>query len=336
MRSHTHRRLIALAVLALVTLALIPLSVGFGVRNLGWTNVLSALGRDQLGTTAHLVVWELRLPRTLAALICGGALGLAGALMQVLTRNPLADPGLLGVNGGAAMGVVLGIWGLGISSQTGLILPALGGAGVAAALVFLLGGTPRGQGPDPMRLILAGAAVSALFLALTWAILILSRESLDVYRFWVLGAFSDIRMADLLSLWPAFAIALPLAAAAALLLDPLTLGDDTARALGVRVGLARVITILAIVGLCGTTVSLAGPIAFIGLVVPHLIRPLSGADVRLLALGSFLAGALLAITADTLGRVLLPGREIEAGAMMALIGGPTLVLLVRLRRGVAL
>ncbi|MGD1883916.1 MAG: FecCD family ABC transporter permease [Paracoccaceae bacterium] len=332
MRSLTVRRVLFLVFLGLSAVFAGVLSLCFGVRPTQLSEVQSAFFAFDPGIAEHIVVQNLRLPRAFAALIGGGALGLAGALMQVLTRNPLADPGLLGVNGGAAMGVVIAIWAFGITAQSTLVLPALAGSAVAAGLVLLLGGT--GRGPDPTRLILAGAAISALFLAFTWSILILSRESLDIYRFWVLGAFSDIRMDSLWDLWPAYAIALPLAAVAAFLLDPLTLGEETARALGARVGLARLVSVLAIVLLCGTTVSMAGPIAFIGLIVPHIMRSFVGADVRVLALASFLAGALLAIVADTFGRLILPGQEIEAGAMMALIGGPVLVAIVRTRRGV--
>lgn len=319
--------------LALVTAAL---SLRLGVRPIGFAAIIEAFTAFDPNSADHLTVRQLRVPRAVAALIGGGSLGLAGALMQVLSRNPLADPGLLGVNGGAALGVVIAIWGLGLTAQGALVIPALIGAALAATLVLLLGGTVQKNGPDPTRLILAGAAVGTLFLAFTWAILILSRESLDVYRFWVLGGFTGIELKDLLSLMPLYIIAVPLALISAVMLEPLTLGDDAARALGVRVGLTRVLAIVAIVLLCGTTVSMAGPIAFIGLLVPHLVRPILGAGVKQLAIGSLIFGAMLAVVADTLGRVILPGQEIEAGAMMALIGGPTLVLLARRRREVAL
>lgn len=328
----TRNTLFPLALMFVAGLSLAFLSLWFGVRPLGWGAVWQALVAFDPGQPDHLIVRELRVPRALAALIGGGALGMAGALMQALSRNPLADPGLLGVNGGAALGVVIAIWGFGVAAQAQLVIPALTGAGVAAALVLMLGGSVRSRGPDPTRLILAGAAVGALFLALTWAILILSRESLDIYRFWVLGGFTGISKADLFALLPLYAVSLPFGLAAAFLLSPLILGDDTARALGVRVGFVRVFAVIAIVALSGITVSMAGPIAFIGLVVPHLVRPFLGADIRLVAPGSLLAGGAIAVLADILGRLILPGQEIEAGVMMALIGGPGLILLVRTRR----
>lgn len=336
MTHHTPSRLVTLVVMAFAGLVLAFISLWFGVRSLSWLTVWQALSAFDPNNADHLIVHDLRVPRALAALIGGGALGMAGALMQALSRNPLADPGLLGVNGGAALGVVIAIWGFGVAAQSQLVIPALAGAAAAAALVLVLGGSARRSGPDPTRLVLAGAAVGALFLALTWAILILSRESLDIYRFWVLGGFTGITRSDLFALLPLYAVSLPLGLVAAFLLAPLILGDDTARALGVRVGLVRVVSVFAIVALCGITVSMAGPIAFIGLVVPHLVRPFLGADIRLVAVGSFLTGGALAVLADMIGRLILPGQEIEAGAMMALIGGPGLILLVRFRREVAL
>ncbi len=322
-RSHTP--VMVLLAGAAVILALLSLHVG--LKPISAQTVWSALSQFDPNNSDHLVVRELRLPRALAALLGGGALGMAGALMQSLSRNPLADPGLLGVNGGAALGVVIAIWGAGIASQSQLIAPSLAGAAVAALLVFALGGSGR-----PSRLVLAGAAVGALFMALTWAILLLSRESMDIYRFWVLGGFTGITLADLMQLLPLYVVALPLGLLAAILQAPLVLGDDTARALGVKVGIVRALSLVAIVLLCGTTVSMAGPIAFVGLLVPHLVRPLVGSDIRRVALAAFFAGGVLAIGADTLGRLLLAGQEIKAGEMMALIGGPTLIYLVRRTR----
>ncbi len=326
-----------LFVLTLVAVGCLGLlSLRIGIRPVDWSTTLGALLAYEPTNPDHIAIRELRLPRTLAALLAGAALGLAGALMQVVTRNPLADPGLLGINGGAALGVVIAIWGVGVASQAALVLPALAGAALASVLVLTLGGAMDRQGVDPIRLVLAGAAVGALFLALTWALLMLSRETLDVYRFWVLGGFNGINGQDLLAVGPFYAAGAALAVVAVLALDPLLLGDDTARSLGVRVGLVRLITIAAIIGLCGSTVAMAGPVAFIGLIVPHLARSFSGADIRKLALFSAAIGSALALVADIAGRVIIPGQEIQAGAMVALIGGPALVLLVRQHRAVPL
>lgn len=324
------RRIASIVMLSILVLS--TYSLRLGVWPLDWSDMVSAVTTFDDTNPAHIVLRDLRLPRTVAALLGGASLGVAGALMQVMSRNPLADPGLLGVNGGAAFGVVLATWGLGISSQTGLIVPALVGAGCAALLVLGLGGARHRNGPDPLRLILAGAAVSALFLAFSWAILILSREALDTLRFWALGGFHQITRSSLFAMLPLFGVGFVLAATAAVMLDPLVLGEDTAKSLGARVGLARAVTVLAIVLLCGATVSLAGPIAFIGLIIPHLVRPFARLNVGALVLGSAILGGLLALSADLAGRLLAPDRPIEAGVMMALIGGPALVTMVRQRK----
>lgn len=322
---------------ALVVAVLLAfVSLAFGVTEVAPGALASAFVAFDAANLDHLIIRELRVPRAIAALLGGAALGLAGALMQTMTRNPLADPGILGINAGAAFGVVTGIWALRLTTPGALVVPALIGAAVTASLVLLLGGTRRREGPDPIRMVLAGAALSALFLSLTWGLLILSRQSLDIYRYWVLGGFNQISPASLYAVLPLFAAGFGAGALSAVLLNPLALGDDTARALGARVGLARVVSLLAIVLLCGTTVSLAGPIAFIGLLVPHLVRPFAGGDVRRLAIGSAALGAALAVTADLLGRLVLPGQELEAGALMALIGGPVLIALVQSRRAVRL
>lgn len=327
-------RLSVLVFLGAVLLA--GTSIFFGVRAIPPSVVIAAFTSFDATDTDHLIIRELRIWRALAVLLCGGALGVAGALMQVLARNPLADPGILGVNAGAAFGVLIGIWGLGLTAPGTLIAPALVGAGIASILVFALGSGSSKTGPDPVRLVLAGAALSALFMALTWALLIVSRQTLDVYRHWVLGGFAQVDVADLFALFPIFAAGFVVSGFAALMMNPLALGDDTAKALGARVALARVISIIAIVLLCACSVSLAGPIAFIGLIVPHLVRPFTYGDVRKLVFGSLIVGAALSAVADVLGRVLIPGQEIEAGAMMALIGGPALILLVQRSRAVKL
>lgn len=322
------------AVIMLVACMLAAVSLGLGVREVPLATVLEAWTAYNPDNPDHIVVRDLRVARAVAALLGGAALGLAGALMQVMTRNPLADPGILGINSGAAFGVVTGIWVLGLSAPGALVLPALAGSGVTALLVLVLGGGAGRAGPDPVRMVLVGAALSALFLSLTWALLILSRQSLDIYRYWVLGGFGQVDPSHLWAVMPLLLAGFGAALVASFMLSPLTLGDDTARALGVRVGLARLISLIGIVLLCGTTVSLAGPIAFIGLVVPHLVRPFARGDVRRLAFGSAVLGGALAIIADVVGRLILPGQEIEAGAMMALIGGPSLIALVNRQREV--
>ncbi|MFY2823528.1 FecCD family ABC transporter permease [Ruegeria sp. MALMAid1280] len=321
-------RWLCVSVLALLILSFAALR--FGLRPTGWSTIWPALVTFDPLNPDQIVVREIRLPRLVGAMLAGASLGMAGALMQGMTRNPLADPGFLGVNAGASMGVVLCILLLGITDPGAFVWVALGGAFTASALVFLLGG---GNQANPARLILAGAAVSALFLALSRSLLLVSQQTLDVYRFWVLGGFDGIDFHTIQALLPFFAVGIVTAVIASFALNALMLGEDTARGLGVRVGMAQIMIGLAIVILCGATVSMAGPIAFVGLIVPHLARWVAGADIRWMLLFSTTLGAVLMVAADLLGRLALFGGNMQAGVMSALIGGPVLIWLVR-RNGV--
>lgn len=329
-----HKSLVAL-VMGAALLMVSLLALLFGTRGLTLPEIWQAVRAFDPANPDHVALLYIRAPRIPAALLVGAALGAAGTIMQSLTRNPLADPGLLGVNGGAAFGVCLGLWGLGLHEASLLIWPALIGAGLASLLVILLGDATN-QSRSPTQLVLAGAAVAAICQAVIWAILTFSREALDIFRFWMVGGFRGVTFGSLLALWPFFLVGGCVAALSASLLNSLLLGDDAARALGVRVGMVRLSGLLAIILLAGSAVALAGPIAFVGLLVPHIARFLSGPDVRWLMLFSSLLGAGLTVSADLLSRILLPGREVEAGAMIAFIGGPTLVLIVRNYRAIAL
>lgn len=320
-----HRKLgLLLALLALLVLA--PIALSFGTRAIPWGQIWSAFFTYDSANPDHVVVQVIRMPRLLATILAGAALASAGALMQGMTRNPLADPGLLGVNAGASIGVVICIWILGVSDPAQFIWIALGGGLVASVLVFALGGVGHGT---PAQLILAGAAVSALCLSLTRGVLLISQQSLDVYRFWVLGGFNGIEFETIAVLLPFFAVGGVLTLFAATTLNALSLGEDTARSLGLRVGLAQILIGAAVVVLCGATVSLAGPITFVGLVVPHLARKVAGSDMRWQVLLSATFGAVLMICADLIGRFSLFGGDMQAGVMAALLGGPVLIWIVR-------
>ncbi|MEP3948200.1 iron ABC transporter permease [Ascidiaceihabitans sp.] len=324
-----HRKLsLALSLMALCLLA--PVALSFGVRSVDWTQIWSALTAYDPTNPDHVVVQVIRLPRFLSAVLAGAALASAGALMQGMTRNPLADPGLLGVNAGASIGVVICIWILGLSDPSQFIWVALGGGLAASVLVFALGNAGRGT---PAQLILAGAAVSALGLALTRGVLLISQQTLDVYRFWVLGGFNGIRLDTLAALLPFFTVGGIATLFAATTLNALSLGNDTARNLGMRVGLAQILIGLTVVVLCGATVSLAGPITFVGLVVPHLARKVAGSDMRWQVLLSATFGAVLMICADLTGRLSLFGGNMQAGVMAAFLGGPVLIWIVRKHGG---
>ncbi|MFQ1700078.1 FecCD family ABC transporter permease [Loktanella agnita] len=320
-----HRFFALLASFAgMVVLAILALR--FGLRPTGFADIWGSLTNFDTKSGSQIVIREIRLPRLVGAVLAGASLGIAGALMQGMTRNPLADPALLGVNAGASLGVVLCIMVLGITDPAKFIWIALTGALLAALAVFFLGGGGKGS---PARLILAGAAVSALCIALARGLLLVSQQALDVYRFWVLGGLDGISFATIGTLLPFYGAGLFLAVLGSFSLNVVMLGEDTARGLGLRVWLVQLLTGLAIVTLCGATVAMAGPIAFVGLIVPHVARWVAGPDMRWMILFSACFGACLLIAADLLGRLSIFGGNMQAGVMAALIGGPVLILLVR-------
>lgn len=306
-------------------------SLAVGARSIPWSTVIEALFSYDPTITDHLIVRELRVPRTVLGILVGGSLGLAGALMQGVTRNPLADPGLLGVNAGAAFAVVLAIWWFGIGSVSTLVWFAFVGAAISSVVVYLLGSAGRG-GATPVRLALAGAALAALLFALTRAVTLLDQATLDQFRFWVVGSLS-VSSGDVASQVAPFAIVGSIVAlGCSRPLNAMALGDDSARALGTRVHLTRLVSVVGITLLCGSAVAAAGPIAFVGLVVPHVARAWFGADQRWLLPASGLAGAALLLFCDSLGRVVARPSEVQVGIMTAAIGGPVFVLLVRRTR----
>jgi iron complex transport system permease protein len=310
-------------------------SLAVGAKSIPLGTVVEALTSFDPVDTDHLVVRELRLPRTIVGLLVGMALGLGGAVMQAVTRNPLADPGILGVNAGAAFAVVLAIWAFGVGTTLGLVWYAMAGAAVASIVVYTLGSVGRG-GATPVRLALSGAALSSLLFAFTRAITLLDEATLDQFRFWAVGSLAgrDLEVVSSIA-WFIVAGAV-LAIGLARPLNAIGLGDDAAAALGVKVGRTRAIAGVAIVLLCGSAVAAIGPIAFVGLVVPHAVRAVVGPDQRWLMIGCALAGPLLLVGCDTLGRVIARPGEVQVGIMTAAIGGPAFVILVRRARMVQL
>jgi iron complex transport system permease protein len=275
-----------------------------------------------------------RIERTLLGGAVGGALGLAGALMQGLTRNPLADPGILGVNAGATFAMVVAMTGLGLSGVADLLPAAFAGAALTALAVHALAAIGR-DGATPMKLVVTGAAVTAGLSSWTTGLLLADRRTMESFRFWQVGTIGGRGLDVLLAGLPFLVVGALLALTSARLLDTLALGDDLARGLGRRTTRDRLVVGVAVVLLAGTATALAGPIAFVGLVVPHVVRALVGpAHVRVLPL-SMLAGAVLVVVADTVGRVVLPPAEVQVGIMAAAVGVPVLVALVR-RTGRAL
>ncbi|MFJ6708410.1 MULTISPECIES: FecCD family ABC transporter permease [unclassified Streptomyces] len=314
------------ALLALVMVA----SVAVGAKAIPPGEVLHALvhGRDSVDST---VVLDLRLPRTLLAVAVGAALGLAGVLMQALTRNPLADPGLLGVNMGASAAVVAAIALWRSTDPAFFVWFAFLGAGAAAALVHLLASRGRG-GPGPVRLALAGTAVSAVLGALISVVTLLRPDVFDQFRFWGVGSVAGLPLSLLDDVLPFLAAGALLALCLAGPLNALALGDDTARSLGTRVRRTRVLGMLAVTLLCGAATAAVGPIAFIGLAVPHLARTVTGPDHRWLLPYAMVLGAVLLLCSDILGRVVARPGEVQAGIVTAFAGAPVFIALVRRRR----
>lgn len=317
--------LAGLAVLALLCLA----SLTFGSRSLPLDAVLDAILAHDAHDDRHLIVWSLRLPRTAVALLAGLALGVAGAVMQAVTRNPLAEPGLLGVNAGSGVAVVVGVSVFGTTTMAGYVWYGIAGAGLAGVAVFLLGRAHE-TGTNPVRLVLAGAGLSVMLGAITGIVLINAPLSvLDNFRNWAAGSVAGrgfdiagiLAIATVLGLATAFSIAGSL--------NTIALGEDLGKALGLDIRLTLALACLSVMLLAGAATAAAGPIGFVGLVAPHLARTITGPDYRWVLPYSALFAAILLLGADCLGRMIAAPEEIAAGIVTALAGGPFFILIVR-------
>jgi iron complex transport system permease protein len=322
--------LLLLAVLAMVA------SLLFGSSRLGLGEVLSTLLHPGRATsTLHAIVFGVRIPRTVLGVLVGVCLGVAGALMQGHTRNPLADPGIFGVSSGAGLAVVIGVYVLGVVDNGLNVVFALVGALVASVAVF--GITAAGsQTASPVPLALAGSAVSALLDAFTSFIVLSDRNALEAYRLWVVGSLSGRQAGVAYAILPFALVGLLLAALNTRALDNLSLGTEMARGLGENVLLARLVGLVAITLLTAAATGAAGPIGFVGLVVPHLARPLVGAGHRFLIPASALLGVSLILGADVVGRLIGGSGEVQVGIVLAVLGGPFFVYVARRRSLVAL
>ncbi|GGP35751.1 FecCD family ABC transporter permease [Saccharothrix coeruleofusca] len=334
MAVRTTRRPLGLLLIGSALLAAAVASVAIGAKEIPLDAIWHALV-SPTGVGDDLVVRELRVPRTVIGVVVGVALGVGGALMQGHTRNPLADPGVLGVTQGAALAVVLAIFTLGVTSPLAYVWFAFAGALAASAVVFALGSAGR-AGPTPVTLALAGAAVSALMQGLVSALVLLDRQSLDAFRFWQVGGLAGRELSVLWPVLPFLVAGLLLAAAGAPGMNALALGEEVARSLGHRVALTRALGIAAITLLVGGAVAVCGPIGFLGLVVPHVARAVTGPDYRWLLPCSGLLGAVVLLLADVLGRVVARPGELEVGIVMALVGAPFFIALVRRKKLVKL
>jgi iron complex transport system permease protein len=310
------------------------LSLVVGSRPLAPTQVWAALVGSDADGPARAVV-DARVARTVVGVLVGAALALAGAALQGLARNPLADPGILGLNAGAALAVVAGIHSFGLASPSAYVWCALAGAAGAAFVVHCLAALGP-AGATPAKLALAGAAMTAGLTSVSSGLLLGSKQTMDVFRHWQVGSVAGRDWATVVDVVPFLLVGAVLVLASVPSLNALALGDDLARGLGRRLGRDRVLVALGVVLLCGAATALAGPIGFVGLVVPHAVRMLGGGDHRVLLPLSLAAGAALLVLADVVGRVVMPPTEVQVGVMTALLGTPVFVLLVRRGRLVSL
>ncbi|MFF0223466.1 FecCD family ABC transporter permease [Streptomyces sp. NPDC004629] len=332
-RRRTSTRSLAVLGALLLLLAAVALSLAIGSRSLALSTVVHALLHDD-GSTASSVIWDVRVPRTLAGIAAGAALGAAGALIQALTRNPLADPGLLGINAGAAAGVVLSITVLGLTSLWVSVWFAMAGAVIAGLLAYSLASGGR-SGATPERLALSGAVIAAVFTGAGQTLMLLDAQVLDQLRFWSVGSLARADGATLTAIAPFIGVGLLLALALVRPLNALALGDEAARALGAHLDRTRFLGLLAVTLLCGAATAAVGPLVFVGLAVPHMARLIVGADQRwTLPLSMLLAPALL-LFADVLGRAVVRPDELDAGVVTAVVGAPVFIALVRHRRTVS-
>jgi len=316
--------LVAVGLLVLVCLA----SIAVGAKALPLSDVWHGLFHHT-GTNGDVLVRDVRVPRTVLGLIVGAALGLAGAVMQALTRNPLAEPGLLGVNAGASAAVVSAISFFGVTSLTGYVWFAFAGAAIVSVAVYLLGGS---RSANPVRLALAGTAVTAALYGYVNAVQLLDAAALDRLRFWTVGSLASADPETVGKVWPFIALGVLLSLLIARPLNALEMGDDTARALGAHLTRTRVLAMVAVTLLCGAATAACGPIVFIGLMIPHLVRTITGPDMRWIMPYAAVLAPVLLLGADVVGRVVARPSELQVGIVTALLGGPVFIHLVRRKR----
>lgn len=314
--------------IALMFLAAVVLTLGVGVRDLSGHDIWQSLVAYDPTDPAQVVLRQIRLPRLATGLVAGAALGLAGCVIQALTRNPLADPGLLGVNAGAAFSVVVGALWLGGTGGALIAALAFPGAALAGAAAFLLGGGLRGE-PGPVRLTLAGVALSALLYSLVNALVLIRSDALEIFRFWVAGSLAQGQTKPLLSMGLVTLAGWLIALWIAPLLEVLSLGRDMARGLGTSPLRVQGGALLAVTMLTGAGVAIAGPIAFLGLIVPPLTRRLTGGGLRAELIAAPFVGAAVLLLADGAGRIVLAPAEVRVGVMTAILGGPVFIWIAR-------
>lgn len=315
--------LASLGLLVLVALA----SIAIGAKALPLDQVWHGLFHGT-GTYSDVVVDD-RISRTVLGLLVGAALGLSGAVLQALTRNPLADPGLLGINAGASAAVVTAITYFGVTSLSGYVWFAFFGAAAVGALVWFLGGS---RGATPVRLALAGTAISAALYGYLQAVMIMDDAALGKMRFWTVGSLASATDSTIRQVLPFLVVGTVVALALARPLNAMAMGDDTARALGADLNRTRALSMAAATVLCGAATAACGPIVFVGLMVPHVVRSFTGPDLRWILPYATVLSPVLLLGADVVGRMVARPAELQVGIVTAVLGGPVFIHLVRRRR----
>lgn len=324
---NTWQKWMGLFITILLLLFLLCSSIVYGYTNTTWHMAIDAFTHFD-GSNEHIVIQSVRLPRALIASAIGASLAISGVLMQTLTKNPLASPDIFGVNAGAGLAVVTGITIFGVSNLQIFTWLSFIGAAIAATSIYMIGSMGRG-GLTPMKLTLAGAAMSAMVASLTQGLLVSNEALLDQVLFWLAGSVSGRSLDNLVAVLPYLLVGWGLALIVSGKMNVLSMGEDVAKGLGLNVVILKSVLGLAIILLAGGSVAVAGPIGFIGIVVPHLTRYIVGTDHRWLIPFSGLLGAVLLLAADILSRYILMPREVPVGVMTAIIGTPFFIYIAR-------
>jgi iron complex transport system permease protein len=324
---NTHSRWIGLIIAIFLLIILMCSSIVYGYTDTSWKTALDTFTHYN-GSNEHIVIESIRLPRALIAAVVGASLAVAGALMQTLSKNPLASPGIFGINAGAGFAVVVAVSLFSVVSLQAFTWLAFLGAGVAAVSVYFIGSIGR-EGLTPMKLTLAGAAMSAMFSSFTQGLLVMDEAALEQVLFWLAGSVSGRKLESLTSVLPYLAIGWIGAILLATKMNVLAMGEDVAKGLGLNTGLVKIAMGIVIVLLAGGAVAISGPIGFIGIVIPHITRSIVGIDHRWVVPFSGLLGAMLLLAADITARYILMPQEVPVGVMTAIIGTPFFIYIAR-------
>ncbi|MMZ52763.1 putative siderophore transport system permease protein YfiZ precursor [compost metagenome] len=323
----TQLKIAGLLIGAVILVLAVYASIIFGVIDTSWQTLIEAYTNFS-GTNEHIVIREVRIPRALIAVAVGMCLGISGVLIQALTRNPMADVGILGINSGASLLIVIAVAFFSVRTLTTLTWIGFLGAAISGIAVYALGSLGRG-GATPLKLTLAGAAMFALASSLTQGILIFNESAMEEVLFWISGSVAGRKLDILISVLPYMIVAIVASLIIAGPMNTLKLGDDVAKGVGQRTAFVKVGAGILIVVLAGSSIAVAGPISFVGLIIPHIVRPIVGIDTRWMVAYSGLFGAILLLIADILARFVAMPKELPIGVMTALIGAPFFIYAAR-------